>query len=276
MYATANALYSSASLKPQGVAVSIKSEKSRPCNGEKTRENRVILGHFPNQDDLEILLQQTHSLPPSCKSCAVNNQWESSVSSEGVESLVEITNKILRCAVGCRADDNVIKSAASGLARRFSRIRDSTQLSLEKIDDECRKLLEPVFMRRCELGVPIPQQLHTFYTTPIPLSSTCEHHLLPFDGYVCAALYLPYELTRSEYRRPLENAFQYAVGSFSGKLQLQERLTNDICESLFRVLEDITSGVLIFASASHCCMSARGVKQANSRCASIFVLFWRL
>ncbi len=87
----------------------------------------------------------------------------------------------------------------------------------------------------------------------IPLYSICEHHLLPFIGKAHVA-YLP-----SDNRVTGLSKIARVVDVFSKRLQVQERLTTDIAETIMRKLKP--KGVLVVIEAEHLCMSMRGVKK---------------
>ena len=87
----------------------------------------------------------------------------------------------------------------------------------------------------------------------IPLYSICEHHLLPFIGRAHVA-YLP-----SDNRVTGLSKIARVVDVFSKRLQVQERLTTDIADTIMRKLKP--KGVLVVIEAEHLCMSMRGVKK---------------
>ena len=91
----------------------------------------------------------------------------------------------------------------------------------------------------------------------IPLYSICEHHLLPFFGKVHIA-YIP-EKKRitglSKLARLVEN--------LSHRLQIQERLTTQIAETIMKSLSP--KGVMVIVEAEHLCMTMRGVKKPGSK-----------
>tara|TARA_B100001123_G_scaffold449778_1_gene616678 strand:- start:2256 stop:2741 length:486 start_codon:yes stop_codon:yes gene_type:complete len=89
----------------------------------------------------------------------------------------------------------------------------------------------------------------------IEFYSTCEHHMLPFYG-VAHVGYIPKEklVGLSKLARLVE--------AYARKLQIQERLTSNIANSLRNHLNPIGAGCVI--EAKHQCMLCRGVKKQNS------------
>jgi GTP cyclohydrolase I len=90
----------------------------------------------------------------------------------------------------------------------------------------------------------------------IELYSLCEHHLLPFFGRAHVA-YVPNGkiLGLSKVAR--------IVDVFARRLQVQERLTDQIADAIMDVL--MPSGVGVVIEAAHFCMMMRGVQKQNSR-----------
>jgi GTP cyclohydrolase I len=89
----------------------------------------------------------------------------------------------------------------------------------------------------------------------IEVYSLCEHHLLPFFGKAHVA-YLPNGRILGLSKIPR------VVDMFARRLQVQERLTTQICDALQAVLEPGGVGVVI--EAMHLCMAMRGVEKQNS------------
>lgn len=91
----------------------------------------------------------------------------------------------------------------------------------------------------------------------IPLFSTCEHHLVPFIGKAHVA-YIP----DKEGRITGLSKVARAVDLLSKRLQVQERLTTQIAETLETALHP--RGVFVVIEAEHLCMTMRGIKKPGS------------
>ena len=89
----------------------------------------------------------------------------------------------------------------------------------------------------------------------IDFYSLCEHHMLPFYGKVHVA-YIPDGKIIGLSKIPR------LVEIFSRRLQVQERHTTEIADTLMRKLEP--KGVLVIIEAEHLCMTMRGVKKPGS------------
>lgn len=89
----------------------------------------------------------------------------------------------------------------------------------------------------------------------IDFYSVCEHHLLPFFGKAHVA-YLPRNRVIGLSKIPR------LVEVFSRRLQVQERLTNQVAETLSRILDPLGVGIVV--EATHLCMLMRGVEKQNS------------
>ena len=97
----------------------------------------------------------------------------------------------------------------------------------------------------------------------IQFSSMCEHHLMPFFGKIHIA-YIPNEkvVGLSKLARCVE--------TYARRLQLQEQLTNQVCEALYKNLN--AKGVMVVCEAEHTCMTCRGVRKMGSKTITYSVL----
>jgi GTP cyclohydrolase I len=89
----------------------------------------------------------------------------------------------------------------------------------------------------------------------IELFSLCEHHLLPFFGS-CHVAYIPRGKVIGLSKIPR------LVDLFARRLQVQERLTTQIAETIMEKINPLGVGVII--EAKHLCMLMRGVEKQNS------------
>lgn len=90
----------------------------------------------------------------------------------------------------------------------------------------------------------------------IEMYSTCEHHMLPFFGK-CHIAYIPDRkvIGISKLARIME--------IYARRLQIQERLTDEIADCLVELLNP--KGVAVMIEAQHFCMRARGIEKQNSQ-----------
>lgn len=90
----------------------------------------------------------------------------------------------------------------------------------------------------------------------IEVYSLCEHHLLPFFGK-CHVGYLPRDQVIGLSKIPR------IVEMFARRLQVQERLTQQIAQTILQAIHP--RGVAVIVEAQHLCMMMRGIQKQNSR-----------
>ena len=89
----------------------------------------------------------------------------------------------------------------------------------------------------------------------IDFYSLCEHHLLPFFGK-CHVAYIPKRQVIGLSKIPR------LVDVFARRLQIQERMTNQIAQTILEKTDPL--GVAVVCEGTHLCMSMRGVEKQNS------------
>ena len=89
----------------------------------------------------------------------------------------------------------------------------------------------------------------------IDFYSLCEHHLLPFFGK-CHVAYIPRRHVIGLSKIPR------LVDVFARRLQIQERMTNQIAQTILEKIDPL--GVAVVCEGTHLCMSMRGVEKQNS------------
>ncbi|MHC4123671.1 MAG: GTP cyclohydrolase I FolE [Planctomycetota bacterium] len=142
-------------------------------------------------------------------------------------------------AVGEDINREGIKDTPKRVARMYSEL-------LEGMNEEPKRHLTTIFKEKYDEIVLLRD---------IPFYSVCEHHLMPFIGKAHVA-YLPdgKVLGVSKLARVVDN--------FAKRLQVQERLTEQIADFLMKNLKP--KGVAVLMEASHSCMTIRGIKKPGS------------
>ena len=155
-----------------------------------------------------------------------------------MERIEKAVREILS-AVGEDADREGIRNTPQRVARMYAELLGGMQ-------EDPKKHLKSVFAENYDEIVLLRD---------IPFFSICEHHLMPFIGAAHVA-YLPAGsvLGVSKLAR--------VVDCFARRLQVQERLTDQIADFIMNSLNP--RGVAVVLEASHSCMTIRGIKKAVS------------
>ncbi len=136
--------------------------------------------------------------------------------------------------------------------------RDGLKMTPERVADFYAELTEGMWQDAKSHIVPLPGDSHDemVLVKDISIASVCEHHLAPFVGK-CHIAYIPKGgriVGLSKLARIAE--------IFSHRLQVQERLTQQIAQTLFDNLDPL--GVMVVIEAEHTCMTLRGVKKPGA------------
>ena len=152
---------------------------------------------------------------------------------------IEAAVREILLAVGENPDREGLKNTPARVARMYAEL-------FAGLDIDPTDYLETTFTEKYDELVVLRN---------IPFNSMCEHHLMPFEG-VAHVAYLPNGkvVGISKLARVVE--------AFALRPQVQERLTNQISDLLTSALE--AKGVAVILSATHTCMTCRGIRKAGS------------
>ncbi len=144
--------------------------------------------------------------------------------------------------------------------------REGLQRTPERVAQFYAELTSGMWENAAEHIVPLPGDSHDemVIVKDISIASVCEHHLAPFVGKVHIA-YIPKNgriVGLSKLARIAE--------IFARRLQVQERLTQQIAQTLYEELEP--RGVMVVMEAEHTCMTLRGVKKPGAKTITSSVL----
>ena len=144
--------------------------------------------------------------------------------------------------------------------------RDGLKETPRRVADFYAELTEGLWQDASEHIKALPGDSHDemVIVKDITFASVCEHHLAPFFGK-CHIAYIP-----SGGRIVGLSKLARITDIFSKRLQVQERLTQQIAETLFDNLQPL--GVMVVKEAEHTCMTMRGVKKAGSKTITSAVL----
>ncbi len=144
--------------------------------------------------------------------------------------------------------------------------RDGLVKTPERVAQFYAELTSGMWENAAKHIVPLPGDSHDemVIVKDISIASVCEHHLAPFVGKVHIA-YIPKNgriVGLSKLARIAE--------IFARRLQVQERLTQQIAQTLYEELDP--RGVMVVMEAEHTCMTLRGVKKPGAKTITSSVL----
>jgi GTP cyclohydrolase I len=158
---------------------------------------------------------------------------------EGTETISELVRKML---VLLGEDPN-----REGLKKTPERFEQAIRFLTSGYHEDAEKLLNGATFSVCYDEMVVVKDIEMF--------SLCEHHLLPFFGR-CHVGYIP--------NRKVIGLSKIArvVNMYARRLQVQERLTNQIAQAIQQHISP--EGVGVIVEARHLCMVMRGVEKQNS------------
>lgn len=138
--------------------------------------------------------------------------------------------------------------------------RDGLSRTPRRVAEMYQEVLSGTYLNLADIIQPIPSDKHQelVLIKDIPFHSICEHHLTPFFGFAHVA-YIP---SRDGMIAGLSKLARL-VKVAAARLQLQERLTSCIADTLVETLDP--EGVLVLVQAEHLCMSMRGVRAQGTQ-----------
>ena len=138
-------------------------------------------------------------------------------------------------------------SEREGLQKTPMRVAKAMQMLTRGYSQDAHKVLTDALFKESYDQMVIVKDIEFF--------SLCEHHMLPFYGKAHVA-YIP-----NGYITGLSKIAR-VVDVFSHRLQVQERMTQQIKDSINEALHP--KGVMVMIEAKHMCMQMRGVEKQNS------------
>ena len=139
-------------------------------------------------------------------------------------------------------------SSRPGLKKTPKRAREAMQYFTSGYKQDPKKILNDALYPVDTEGMVIVKDIEFF--------SLCEHHLLPFFGKVHVG-YIPNKHVIGLSKIPR------IVDAFARRLQVQERMGQQICDALAKILKPKGIGIVI--EANHLCMMMRGVEKQHSQ-----------
>lgn len=160
------------------------------------------------------------------------------------ENTSEFTQELIRTIFDCIGEDR----NREGLLDTPKRVVKSWEHLYSGYKSDPKEILGRVFTEgACDEMVVLKD---------IEFYSVCEHHMLPFFGKVSIG-YIP------DSKVVGISKLARLVEVYSRRLQIQEKMTAQIADTLMEVLQP--KGVMVVAEAKHMCMVMRGVEKQNSQ-----------
>lgn len=163
----------------------------------------------------------------------------------------KIDKKAISKGVGLILDGLGLDTSSEGLKDTARRVADFCEQFFTGLHRNPREKLK-LYRAENRDEMIIARDIHFF--------SFCEHHLLPFFGYVHIA-YIPENNTITGFSRLVE-----VVDTISRRPQIQERMTTEIAEVIMDVLHP--KGVLVIVEAEQFCLTMRGFGQPGIKTVS--------
>lgn len=162
----------------------------------------------------------------------------------------------------------LVASNLEAATRHFEKFLD--EIGIDRNNPHMAETPGRVARLYAELFTPQPYEFTTFdhdgadpvIVRDIPVTSWCAHHLLPFSGVVAIAYVPNGKIAGLSKLARLTN-------HCAAKPHVQERLTKEICESLYEAVD--AKCVAVRMVANHSCMEARGVKAHGSETVTLSV-----
>lgn len=165
----------------------------------------------------------------------MNKKGKTSVDAERIEKAV----KEILLAVGEDIEREGLRGTPGRVASMYAEL-------LAGMQEDPKEHIKSVFTEKYDEVVLLRD---------IPFYSICEHHLMPFIGSIHVA-YLPTGTVLGV------SKLARIVDSFARRLQVQERLTEQIADFMMDNLKP--KGVAVVLEAAHSCMTIRGIKKPGS------------
>lgn len=159
----------------------------------------------------------------------------------------EVANNTLEKAIDTILRELGEDPEREGLLKTPSRVADALQYLTSGYKQDVHEVLNGAVFEEKYNEMVIVRDIDVF--------SLCEHHMLPFYGRAHVA-YIPNGKIVGLSKLPR------VVDMYAKRLQVQERLTQQIAQTLYDVLQP--DGVAVVIEARHMCMMMRGVEKQNS------------